>query len=271
MKYIKRLFESLTEEQVSLLKEKLNELKNKYLESDEARTSEELMYDVFDLTHTVKPNLDIYWTEKDENTDQWLSVSNGFSKSLDLDFDPDRLSAFATEQVDDKLVSLSRKKRAELQISYNFTSTHDNFVYSYEFTEPEDLVEILERVRGVNEIGGLAVVGLYSNFRRPVKSSHVVTPKHISLRSDNFNMIGGDYDKWIKFIGKLDKNLLSSIKLVYINLLFKVDVDMEFEDYEAVLPSSVLTDFKQFCDEYKLGSVPRKKLADIFAKTKDKE
>lgn len=264
MRHINKMFEAYTAEQVKSVQDKINELRERYLNTEEAQTAEHLMYEVFDITHTAKPRPSIFWT--DEPVDDYLPLNTGGHGYLTLDLDQsiDGASDVSSvaESVDKRILSLSKVDKADLAITYDMLVRGQNWPTAHKLTS-EELVMIIERVAGIEEMGGVAAVFLDSYFSRPIASSHRSTPTKVMLRSDS-----KDYQKWIKFIAKQGNSWRSSINLRRIEFIFKVDVDISLGDYEGMVPKSIISDFQKFCDDHKLGIESRKRLAGIVAGAK---
>ena len=272
---MKKIFEAYNEVQVKAVVDKVAELRDHYKSLNEVASANQLMYEVFDMTHTVKPYLSLYfpeeahegwiWTNRGGINDRyWLKESY---TSIELNA---KVNEKAAETFDKKIQRLSEQKEVELVVDYDMLIGQgsdrgriDWWQRKSHDLKVEQIAEILDQVERIETVaGGVAVLEFDSYYSKPSASMSAVraTPKKLILTS-----IDPIYQKWKKFIPNVAAKF---IKLRRITFLFKVGVKVVSEDFGAVVPKSVIADFKSFCDEHKLGFESRKRLAAIFAAAK---
>ena len=257
------MFEAYSAEQAKAVTEKAAELLDHYKSLDEVTTANQLMYEVFDMTnHTVKPYFSLYFP--DEDYEGWIFTNRGGVSytTIDLSF---KVNEGVAESLDRKIQRLSSRKEVELVVDYNMMLDSDVAFWQRKSPDltPEQIGEILDHVENIETVAdGVAVLEFDSYYSRPQMSSSRSTPAKLLLVSTDPN-----YQKWKKFIAtKISSK--NQIRLRKITFLFKVGVKVVSEDFDAVVPKSVIADFKSFCDDHRLGFESRKRLARMFAAAK---
>lgn len=256
------IFEAYSAEQAKAVSDKAAELLEHYKSLDEVTTANQLMYEVFDMAdNTVKPYLSLYFP--DEEHEGWIFTNRGGVSYTSIE-----LSAKANERVaeslDRKIQRLYSQKEVELVVDYNMMLDSDVAFWQRKSPDltPEQIGEILEHVENIETVAdGVAVFEFDSYYSKPQMSSTRSTPTKLLLVSTDPN-----YQKWKKFIPKISSK--HQIRLRRITFLFKVGVKVVSEDFDAVVPKSVIADFKSFCDDHRLGFESRKRLARMFAAAK---
>ena len=256
------MFEAYSAEQAKAVADKAAELLEHYKSLDEVATANQLMYEVFDMTHTVKPYFSLYFP--DEEHEGWIFTNRGGVSYTTIDLSH-KVSEGVAESLDRKIQRLSSQKEGELVVDYNMMLDSDVACWQRKSPDltPEQLVEILDHVENIETVAdGVAVLEFDSYYSRPQMSSTRSTPAKLLLVSTDPN-----YQKWKKFIAtKISSK--NQIRLRKITFLFKVGVKVVSEDFDAVVPKSVIADFKSFCDDHRLGFESRKRLARMFAAAK---
>ena len=273
MKYMKKIFEAYNEVQVKAVVDKVTELRDHYKSLNEVESANHLMYEVFDMTHTVEPYLSLYFPE--EAHEGWTNFHmdrrrrGGISYTSTIELNA-KVTDGVAEKFDKKIQKLSEQKEVELVVDYDMLigqgsdrSRIDWHLRKSHDLKVEQIVEILEQVERIETVaGGIAVLEFDSYYSKPSASMSATrsTPKKLILISTD-----PIYQKWKKFIPNATAKF---IKLRRITFLFKVGVKVVSDDFGAVVPKSVIADFKSFCDEHKLGFESRKRLAAMFAAAK---
>lgn len=257
------IFEAYSAEQAKAVADKAAELLEHYKSLDEVTTANQLMYEVFDMAdNTVKPYLSLYFPE--EVHEGWIFTNRGGVSYTSIELSA-KVNDKVAESLDKKIQRLSSQKEVELVVDYNMMIDSDVAFWqrkSPDFT-PEQIGEILEHVENIENVAdGVAVLEFDSYYSRPQMSSSRSTPTKLLLVSTDPN-----YQKWKKFIAtKISSK--NQIRLRRITFLFKVGVKLVSEEFDAVVPKSVIADFKSFCDDHRLGFESRKRLARMFATAK---
>ncbi len=273
---MKKIFEAYNEVQVKAVVDKVAELRDHYKSLDEVSSANHLMYEVFDMTHTVEPYLSLYFPEEahegwiwPNDRDEKIANRGGISyTSIELNA---KVNEKAAETFDKKIQKLSEQKEVELVVDYDMLIGQgsnrgriDWWLRKPHDLKSEQISEILDQVERIETVTeeGVAVLEFDSYYSKPsaAMSAFRSTPKKLILTS-----IDPIYQKWKKFIPNANGKY---IKLRRITFLFKVGVKVVSDDFGAVVPKSVIADFKSFCDEHKLGFESRKRLAAIFAAAK---
>lgn len=256
------MFEAYSAEQAKAVADKAAELLEHYKSLDEVATANQLMYEVFDMTHTVKPYFSLYFP--DEEHEGWIFTNRGGVSYTTIDLSH-KVSEGVAESLDRKIQRLSSQKEVELVVDYNMMLDSDVAFWQRKSPDltPEQIGEILDHVENIETVAdGVAVLEFDSYYSRPQMSSSRSTPAKLLLVSTDPN-----YQKWKKFIAtKISSK--NQIRLRKITFLFKVGVKVVSEDFDAVVPKSVISDFKSFCDDHRLGFESRKRLARMFAAAK---
>lgn len=256
------MFEAYSAEQAKAVADKAAELLEHYKSLDEVATANQLMYEVFDMTHTVKPYFSLYFP--DEEHEGWIFTNRGGVSYTTIDLSH-KVSEGVAESLDRKIQRLSSQKEVELVVDYNMMLDSDVAFWQRKSPDltPEQIGEILDHVENIETVAdGVAVLEFDSYYSRPQMSSTRSTPAKLLLVSTDPN-----YQKWKKFIAtKISSK--NQIRLRKITFLFKVGVKVVSEDFDAVVPKSVISDFKSFCDDHRLGFESRKRLARMFAAAK---
>lgn len=256
------MFEAYSAEQAKAVADKAAELLEHYKSLDEVATANQLMYEVFDMTHTVKPYFSLYFP--DEEHEGWIFTNRGGVSYTSIDLST-KVGGNVAESLDRKIQRLSSQKEVELVVDYNMMLDSDVAFWQRKSPDltPEQIGEILDHVENIETVAdGVAVLEFDSYYSRPQMSSTRSTPAKLLLVSTDPN-----YQKWKKFIAtKISSK--NQIRLRKITFLFKVGVKVVSEDFDAVVPKSVISDFKSFCDDHRLGFESRKRLARMFAAAK---
>jgi hypothetical protein len=247
MKYIK-IFENVVEKtsRLDTLKKRISELRSEMVSTESYKNCEHLMFDVFDITHTVEPFIYISFTENDGDS----SINLTPEIYVDRDVAP----------TDRMFLKLAKSEVKKLQVRYNMRED-DGMFGSLPKLNGEQVADILDRVAMVNEMGGKVTVDIQSFYSKPRHSSQMRSSKRITLESDS-----PDYKKWRDFIYGMSLQRRPQIFIEKIMFTFDVDIKMEVEDYKLSVPKSVIADFEQFCEDEKLGIDSRRRLAQIFSK-----
>jgi len=262
------MFEAYSAEQAKAVADKAAELLDHYRSLDEVTTANQLMYEVFDMAeNTVKPYFSLYFP--DEEHEGWIFTNRGGVSYTTIDLSH-KVNEGVAESLDRKIQRLSSQKEVELVVDYDMLVGSGNNRAAIDFWQrkspdltPEQIGEILEHVKNIETVAdGVAVLEFDSYYSRPQMSSSRSTPAKLLLVSTDPN-----YQKWKKFIAtKISSK--NQIRLRRITFLFKVGVKVVSEDFDAVVPKSVIADFKSFCDDHRLGFESRKRLARMFAAAK---
>jgi hypothetical protein len=267
MKHMKKIFEAYNEVQAKAVADKVTELRDHYKSLEEVASANQLMYEVFDMTHTVEPYLSLYFPE--EQHEGWIFTNRGGISYTSIELNA-KVNDGVAEKFDKKIQKLSEHKEVELVVDYDMLIGQgsdrgriDWWQRKSHDLKVEQIVEILDQVERIETVaGGVAVLEFDSYYSKPSASMSAgrATPKKLILISTD-----PIYQKWKKFIPNANGKF---IKLRRITFLFKVGVKVVSEDFGAVVPKSVIVDFKSFCDEHNLGFESRKRLAAIFAAAK---
>lgn len=257
------MFEAYSAEQAKAVADKAAELLEHYKSLDEVTTANQLMYEVFDIAeNTVKPYFSLYFP--DEEHEGWIFTNRGGVSYTSIELSA-KVNDRVAESLDRKIQRLSSQKEVELVVDYNMMLDSDVAFWQRKSPDltTEQIGEILEHVERIETVaGGVAVLEFDSYYSKPSASMSAAraTPKKLILTSTD-----PIYQKWKKFIPNATAKF---IRLRRITFLFKVGVKVVSEDFDAVVPKSVISDFKSFCDDHRLGFESRKRLARMFAAAK---
>jgi hypothetical protein len=261
------MFEAYSAEQAKAVADKAAELLEHYKSLDEVATANQLMYEIFDMTHTVKPYLSLYFL--DEEHEGWIFTNRGGVSYTSIELSA-KVNDRVAESLDRKIQRLSSQKEVELVVDYDMLVGSGNNRAAIDWWQrkspdltTEQIGEILEHVENIETVAdGVAVLEFDSYYSKPSASMSAgrATPKKLILTSTD-----PIYQKWKKFIPNATAKF---IRLRRITFLFKVGVKVVSEDFDAVVPKSVISDFKSFCDDHRLGFESRKRLARMFAAAK---
>lgn len=247
MRYIK-IFENTAEkaDRLEVLKKRISDLREEMVSTEGYKNCEHLMFDVFDITHTVEPFIYISFTE------------NGGDSSINLT--PEIYVERDVAPTDRMFLKLAKSEVKKLEVIYNMRED-DGMFGSLPKLNGEQVADILDRVAMVNEMGGKATVNIQSFYSKPRHSSQMRSSKRIALESDST-----DYKKWRDFIHGMSLQRRPQIFIEKIMFSFDVDIKIEVEDYKLSVPKSIIADFEQFCEDENLGIDSRRRLAQIFLK-----
>ena len=250
MKYI-NIFEKVVEKtsRLDTLKKRISDLRSEMVSTESYKNCEHLMFDVFDITHTVEPFIYISFPENESPNDSSINLT------------PEIYVDRNVAPTDRMFLKLAKSEVKKLQVRYNMRED-DGMFGSLPKLNGEQVADILDRVAMVNEMGGKVTVDIQSFYSKPRHSSQMRSSKRITLESDST-----DYKKWRDFIHGMSLQRRPQIFIEKIMFTFDVDIKMEVEDYKLSVPKSVIADFEQFCEDEKLGIDSRKRLANIFSKS----
>jgi len=85
----------------------------------------------------------------------------------------------------------------------------------------------------------------------------------------------GDFENYVKGRCESMKHWIKSgnpyMQKYYIRVQDNIDIDLfkPGSDYLTTLPNNIISDFKDFCDRFKMNSGDREQLADLIKKAKE--